>query len=159
MIWMPRLPTVRRHRWHTSWRWKRKWPRRASFLPAPIRHSRPPSGSSRFPNTCRALMLHRFGNRELPLGGLLCGWALGENSPDAATSVSIAKMYASDAGRTVGTVASRFMAAWVSPGKTIFTCFYRRAKASETAFGGATFHRERIASMVIDSGSASAKSA
>jgi len=30
------------------------------------------------------------------------GWALGENSPDAATSVSIAKMYASDAGRTVG---------------------------------------------------------
>jgi len=30
------------------------------------------------------------------------GWALEENSPDAATSVSIAKMYASDAGRTVG---------------------------------------------------------
>src|SRR5204862_5852172 len=30
------------------------------------------------------------------------GWALGENSPAAATSVSIAKMYASDAGRAVG---------------------------------------------------------
>jgi hypothetical protein len=29
--------------------------------------------------------------------------------------------------------------------------YYRRAKASETAFGDATFHRERIASMVIDS--------
>jgi alkylation response protein AidB-like acyl-CoA dehydrogenase len=37
--------------------------------------------------------------------------------------------------------------------------FYRRAKASETAFGDATFHRERIAAMVIDAGSISAKSA
>jgi len=29
-------------------------------------------------------------------------WALGENAPDAAAAVSIAKIYASDAGRTVG---------------------------------------------------------
>ncbi len=28
--------------------------------------------------------------------------------------------------------------------------FYRRAKASEIAFGDATFHRERIAKLVID---------
>ena len=30
------------------------------------------------------------------------GWALEENSPDASIAVSIAKMYASDAARTVG---------------------------------------------------------
>ncbi len=29
--------------------------------------------------------------------------------------------------------------------------YYRRAKCSETAFGDATFHRERIAAKVIDS--------
>jgi len=28
--------------------------------------------------------------------------------------------------------------------------YYRRAKASELAFGDATYHRERIASLVID---------
>jgi alkylation response protein AidB-like acyl-CoA dehydrogenase len=37
--------------------------------------------------------------------------------------------------------------------------YYRRAKGSETAFGDATFHRERIASLVIDSGGVTAKSA
>jgi alkylation response protein AidB-like acyl-CoA dehydrogenase len=37
--------------------------------------------------------------------------------------------------------------------------FYRRAKASETAFGDSTFHRERIAQRVIDHGTLSAKSA
>jgi alkylation response protein AidB-like acyl-CoA dehydrogenase len=36
--------------------------------------------------------------------------------------------------------------------------YYRRAKGSETAFGDATFHRERIASLVIDSGNGFAKS-
>jgi alkylation response protein AidB-like acyl-CoA dehydrogenase len=30
--------------------------------------------------------------------------------------------------------------------------FYRRAKASEIAFGDATFHRERIAKLVVDRG-------
>jgi hypothetical protein len=37
--------------------------------------------------------------------------------------------------------------------------YYRRAKASETVFGDATFHRERVASLVIDAGTVSAKSA
>ena len=87
------------------------------------------------------------------------GWALGENSPDAATSVSIAKMYASDAGRTVGNRGIQIHGGMGFTWENDLHLFYRRAKASETAFGDATFHRERIASMVIDSGSASAKSA
>ena len=31
--------------------------------------------------------------------------------------------------------------------------YYRRAKASETSFGDATFHRERLARLVIDTAS------
>jgi len=49
------------------------------------------------------------------------GWALGEDSPDAALLFPSPRCMPR-CGRTVGNVASRFMAAWVSPGKTIFTC-------------------------------------
>jgi alkylation response protein AidB-like acyl-CoA dehydrogenase len=87
------------------------------------------------------------------------GWALEENSPDAATAVSIAKMYASDAGRTVGNRGIQIHGGMGFTWENDLHLYYRRAKASETAFGDATFHRERIASMVIDSGSVSAKSA
>ena len=87
------------------------------------------------------------------------GWALEENSPDAATAVSIAKMYASDAGRTVGNRGIQIHGGMGFTWENDVHLYYRRAKGSETAFGDATFHRERIASMVIDCGSVSAKSA
>jgi alkylation response protein AidB-like acyl-CoA dehydrogenase len=87
------------------------------------------------------------------------GWALEENSPDAATAVSIAKMYASDAGRTVGNRGIQIHGGMGFTWENDLHLYYRRAKASETAFGDATFHRERIASMVIDASSVSAKSA
>jgi alkylation response protein AidB-like acyl-CoA dehydrogenase len=86
------------------------------------------------------------------------GWALEENSPDAAAAVSIAKMYASDAGRTVGNRSIQIHGGMGFTWENDLHLYYRRAKASETAFGDATFHRERIASMVIDSGTVSAKS-
>jgi alkylation response protein AidB-like acyl-CoA dehydrogenase len=87
------------------------------------------------------------------------GWALEENSPDAATAVSIAKMYASDAARTVGNRGIQIHGGMGFTWENDIHLYYRRAKASETAFGDATFHRERIASMVIDSAGSSAKSA
>jgi len=87
------------------------------------------------------------------------GWALEENAPDAATAVSIAKMYASDAGRTVGNRGIQIHGGMGFTWENDVHLYYRRAKGSETAFGDATFHRERIASMVIDSGNVSAKSA
>jgi alkylation response protein AidB-like acyl-CoA dehydrogenase len=87
------------------------------------------------------------------------GWALQGDSPDAATAVSIAKMYASDAGRTVGNRGIQIHGGMGFTWENDLHLYYRRAKASETAFGDATFHRERIASMVIDSGSAAARSA
>src|SRR5271168_5022665 len=84
------------------------------------------------------------------------GWALEENAPDAATAVSIAKMYASDAGRTVGNRGIQIHGGMGFTWESDLHLYYRRAKASETAFGDATFHRQRIASMVIDRGGVSA---
>jgi alkylation response protein AidB-like acyl-CoA dehydrogenase len=78
------------------------------------------------------------------------GWALEENSPDAITAVSIAKMYASDAARTVGNRGIQIHGGMGFTWENDIHLYYRRAKASETAFGDATFHRERIASRVID---------
>jgi len=87
------------------------------------------------------------------------GWALEENSPDAATAVSIAKMYASDAARTVGNRGIQIHGGMGFTWENDVHLYYRRAKASETAFGDATFHRERIASIVIDPATGSATSA
>jgi alkylation response protein AidB-like acyl-CoA dehydrogenase len=87
------------------------------------------------------------------------GWALQENSPDAPAAVSIAKMYASDAARTVGNRGIQIHGGMGFTWENDLHLYYRRAKASETAFGDATFHRERIATMVIDADSVSAKSA
>jgi alkylation response protein AidB-like acyl-CoA dehydrogenase len=87
------------------------------------------------------------------------GWALEENSPDAASAVSIAKMYASDAARTVGNRGIQIHGGMGFTWENDLHLYYRRAKASETAFGDATFHRERIASLVIGSANMSAKSA
>jgi alkylation response protein AidB-like acyl-CoA dehydrogenase len=87
------------------------------------------------------------------------GWALEEKSPDAAIAVSIAKMYASDAARTVGNRGIQIHGGMGFTWENDLHLYYRRAKASETAFGDATFHRERIARMVIDEGAVSAKHA
>jgi len=92
------------------------------------------------------------------------GWALEENSPDASTAVSIAKMYASDAARTVGNRGIQIHGGMGFTWENDVHLYYRRAKGSETAFGDATFHRERIATKVIDTaaidaGAVSAKTA
>jgi alkylation response protein AidB-like acyl-CoA dehydrogenase len=86
-------------------------------------------------------------------------WALEENAPDAAVAVSIAKMYASDAGRTVGNRGIQIHGGMGFTWENDIHLYYRRAKASETALGDSTFHRERIARLVIDSGAASVQSA
>ncbi|MGB8987374.1 MAG: acyl-CoA dehydrogenase, partial [Candidatus Sulfotelmatobacter sp.] len=87
------------------------------------------------------------------------GWALEENSPDSAMAVSIAKMYASDAGRTVGNRSIQIQGGMGFTWENDVHLYYRRAKANETAFGDATFHRERIASMLIDSAGVTVRSA
>jgi alkylation response protein AidB-like acyl-CoA dehydrogenase len=87
------------------------------------------------------------------------GWALEENGPDTSTAVSIAKMYSSDAARTVGNRGIQVHGGMGFTWENDLHLYYRRAKASENAFGDATFHRERIASLVVDAPSLTAKSA
>lgn len=86
-------------------------------------------------------------------------WALEENAPDAAAAASIAKIYASDASRTVGNRGIQVHGGMGFTWENDVHLYYRRAKASESAFGDATFHRERLARLVIDAGAVSAQRA
>jgi alkylation response protein AidB-like acyl-CoA dehydrogenase len=78
------------------------------------------------------------------------GWALEETAFDAYTAVSIAKMYASDASRTVGNRGIQVHGGMGFTWESDIHLYYRRAKASEAMLGDAAFHRERIAKLVID---------
>ena len=77
-------------------------------------------------------------------------WALEHHAPDAAAAVSIAKLYASDASRTVGNRGIQVHGGMGFTWENDLHLYYRRAKASETMFGDATFHRERLARLTID---------
>jgi alkylation response protein AidB-like acyl-CoA dehydrogenase len=84
-------------------------------------------------------------------------WALEENTADAAASVSVAKMYSSDASRTVGNRGIQVHGGMGFTWENDLHLYYRRAKASETMLGDATFHRERIARLVVDGAEVSKK--
>lgn len=86
-------------------------------------------------------------------------WALQERAPDAAAAVSIAKIYASDAARTVGNRGIQVHGGMGFTWENDLHLYYRRAKASETFLGDATYHRERLARLVIDAGAVTAQSA
>jgi alkylation response protein AidB-like acyl-CoA dehydrogenase len=74
-------------------------------------------------------------------------------------AVSVAKAYASDAYREVGNLGIQVHGGigftWDEP----MHFYYKRAKASELMFGDATYHRERIARLVIDGMAEPAKAA
>jgi alkylation response protein AidB-like acyl-CoA dehydrogenase len=86
-------------------------------------------------------------------------WALGENAPDAAAAASIAKIYASDASRSVGNRGIQVHGGMGFTWENDVHLYYRRAKACEMALGDATYHRERLARLVIDAGVVSVQSA
>jgi len=86
-------------------------------------------------------------------------WALEENAPDAAAAVSIAKIYTSEASRTVGNRAIQVHGGMGFTWENDLHLFYRRAKASEMAFGDASYHRERLARLVIDGAAIAAQGA
>ena len=60
-------------------------------------------------------------------------------------------MYASDAYREVGNRAIQVHGGMGFTWENDCHLYYRRAKVSELMFGDATFHREQIAKLVIDS--------
>ncbi len=82
---------------------------------------------------------------------LYAAWALDTNSPDAEKAVSIAKMYASDAGREIGARAIQVHGGNGFTWENDCHLCYRRAKASETMLGDPAGHREKIAQLVVDS--------
>jgi alkylation response protein AidB-like acyl-CoA dehydrogenase len=77
-------------------------------------------------------------------------WALQERAPEAEAAVSIAKTYAGDAYREVGNRAIQVQGGMGFTWENNVHLYYKRAKASELMFGDATYHRERIAHLVID---------
>jgi len=77
-------------------------------------------------------------------------WALTEGTDDARTAVSVAKVYASDACREVGNRGIQVQGGMGFTWENDVHLYYRRAKASEIAFGDASYHRERIARIVVD---------
>lgn len=81
-------------------------------------------------------------------------WALNEGMPDARTAISVAKAYAGEAYREVGNRGIQVHGGMGFTWENDVHLYYRRAKASEIAFGDAAWHRERIARAVIDVGAA-----
>ena len=77
-------------------------------------------------------------------------WALTEGVPAASSAVSMAKAYCSDAYREVGNRGVQIHGGIGFTWEHDLHLYYKRSKASEVMFGDATFHRERIARIIVD---------
>jgi alkylation response protein AidB-like acyl-CoA dehydrogenase len=75
-------------------------------------------------------------------------WAIDEKQPDAPLAVSMAKSYASDASRKVSNAGIQLHGGIGMTWEHDLHLYMKRAKASEVAFGDATWHRERVASLI-----------
>jgi len=77
-------------------------------------------------------------------------WALSENDPAAGRAISVAKAYVSEAYREAGNKSIQVQGGMGFTWENDAHLHYRRAKASEIAFGDAAYHRERIAKSLFD---------
>jgi alkylation response protein AidB-like acyl-CoA dehydrogenase len=77
-------------------------------------------------------------------------WVMGNDPEAAPLAVSMAKAYASDAYREVGNLGIQVHGGVGFTWDENIHFYYKRAKASELMFGDASFHRERIARLVVD---------
>jgi len=77
-------------------------------------------------------------------------WAVTEGDPAASSAVSIAKAYCSDAYREVGNRGIQVHGGIGFTWEHDLQLYYKRSKSSETLFGDAAFHRERLARLIID---------
>ena len=75
-------------------------------------------------------------------------WAIDEKQADAPLAVSMAKSYASDASRKVSNAGIQLHGGIGMTWEHDLHLYMKRAKASEVAFGDATWHRERVASLI-----------
>jgi len=76
---------------------------------------------------------------------------MGNDPEQAPRAVSMAKAYTSDSFREVGNLAIQVHGGIGFTWDENIHFYYKRAKASELVFGDATYHRERIARLIIDS--------
>ncbi len=77
-------------------------------------------------------------------------WALGEGDPAASGAVSMAKAYCSDGFREVSNRGVQVHGGNGFTWEHDLQLYYKRSKSSETLFGDATFHRERLARIILD---------
>ena len=77
-------------------------------------------------------------------------WALSEGDPAAGGAVSIAKAYCSDAYREVANRGIQIHGGIGFTWEHDLHLYYKRSKSAEVLFGDATFHRERIARLIVD---------
>ncbi len=77
-------------------------------------------------------------------------WTLTHDEASAPLATSMAKAYCSDAYREVGNKGVQVHGGIGFTWEHDLQLYYKRAKASETFFGDATFHRERIARRIVD---------
>jgi alkylation response protein AidB-like acyl-CoA dehydrogenase len=75
-------------------------------------------------------------------------WAVDEKQADAPLAVSMAKSYASDASRKVSNAGIQLHGGIGMTWEHDLHLYMKRAKASEVAFGDATWHRERVAALM-----------
>jgi alkylation response protein AidB-like acyl-CoA dehydrogenase len=78
-------------------------------------------------------------------------WAMTHGVPEAGLAVSVAKAYCSDAHREVANRGVQVHGGIGFTWEHDLQLYYKRSKSSETLFGDATLHRERIAKLVVDS--------
>ncbi len=77
-------------------------------------------------------------------------WTVSENDPAAKLAVSVAKSYCSDGAREVGNRGVQVHGGIGFTWEHNIHLYYKRAKSSEIMFGDANYHREKVASKVID---------
>ena len=75
-------------------------------------------------------------------------WALERDHPDASLAASMAKAYASDAYRKVAASGIQIHGGIGFTWEADMHLYFKRAKASEVAFGDAAWHRERMAQIL-----------
>ena len=108
---------------------------------------KPIGGYQAVQHQCADMYFFTEGSRS---SALYAAWALDNKHPDAEKAVAIAKMYASDAGREVGNRSIQVHGGMGFTWENDCHLLYRRAKASEVMLGDASYHRERLAAMMID---------
>ena len=75
-------------------------------------------------------------------------WAIERDHPDASLAASMAKAYASDGFRRVSSSGIQVHGGIGFTWEHDMHLYFKRAKASEVAFGSADFHRERMARLL-----------